>query len=41
MKPTSIAEWINSYHIMAEVQAGTRTCPTVDELIAELPALGL
>ena len=30
--------WAKGYEIMAEVQAGTREIPTVDELLAELPA---
>lgn len=29
--------WAKGYEIMAEVQAGTREIPTVDELLAELP----
>ena len=30
--------WAKGYEIMAEAQAGTREIPTVDELLAELPA---
>lgn len=33
------ATWAACYLIMAEVQAGTRPMPTVEELLAELPAL--
>jgi hypothetical protein len=33
--------WATCYQIMADVQAGRRTAPTVDGLIAELPALQL
>lgn len=29
--------WAKGYEIIAEVQAGTREIPTVDELLAELP----
>ena len=29
--------WAKGYEIMAEVQAGTREIPAVDELLAELP----
>jgi hypothetical protein len=29
--------WVKGYEIMAEVQAGTREIPTVEELLAELP----
>ena len=29
--------WAKGYEIMAEVQAGTREIPTVEELLAELP----
>lgn len=29
--------WAKGYEIMAEVQAGTRDIPTVEELLAELP----
>lgn len=29
--------WAKGYEIVAEVQAGTREIPTVDELLAELP----
>ena len=29
--------WAKGYEIMAEVQAGTRETPTVEELLAELP----
>ena len=31
--------WRKCYDILAEVKAGTREIPTVEELIAELPAL--
>jgi hypothetical protein len=31
--------WTKGYEIMAEVQAGTREIPTVDEFLAELPVL--
>lgn len=31
--------WAACYVILADVMAGTRTVPTVDELLAELPAL--
>lgn len=31
--------WAACYAIMADVQAGTRTLPTVEQVIAELPAL--
>jgi hypothetical protein len=29
--------WAKSYEIMAEVKAGSRAMPTIDELLAELP----
>lgn len=29
--------WAKSYEIMAEVKAGSRVMPTIDELLAELP----
>jgi hypothetical protein len=31
--------WTRGYEIIAEVQAGTREIPTVDEFLAELPVL--
>lgn len=31
--------WAKGFEIMAEIQAGTREVPTVDELLAELPDL--
>ena len=36
---TRDATWAKSYEVMAEVEAGTRPMPTLEELIAELPAL--
>jgi hypothetical protein len=33
------ATWAKSYEVMAEVEAGTRPMPTLEELISELPAL--
>jgi len=33
------ATWAKGYEILAEVEAGTRAAPTLDELAAELPAL--
>lgn len=33
------ATWAKCYEVLAAVQAGTRTMPTLDELLAELPAL--
>ncbi|MEQ1663163.1 MAG: hypothetical protein ABL877_10765 [Thiobacillus sp.] len=33
------AVWASCYSILAAVQAGTRTVPTADELMAELPAM--
>ena len=33
------ATWSKSYEILAAVEAGTRPVPTLDELLAELPAL--
>jgi hypothetical protein len=33
------ATWAKCYDILAAVEAGTRPVPTLDELIAELPAL--
>lgn len=33
------AVWASCYSILADVQAGTRTVPTADELMAELPAM--
>lgn len=33
------ATWAACYQIMADVQAGTRPMPTLDELLAELPVL--
>lgn len=33
------AVWASCYTILAEVQAGQRTVPTSDELLAELPAM--
>lgn len=33
------ATWAKGYEILAAVEAGTRTAPTLDELAAELPAL--
>lgn len=33
------ATWAKCYEIMAEVEAGTRPMPTLDELLAELPVL--
>lgn len=32
--------WAYCYTVLEEVEAGTRTEPTIEELIAELPALG-
>lgn len=31
--------WAYCYQVLADVQAGTRTIPTVEELLAELPTL--
>ena len=31
--------WVYSHQVQADVMAGTRTMPTIEELIAELPAL--
>lgn len=33
------ASWAACYQIMADVQAGTRAMPSVDDVLAELPAL--
>lgn len=33
------ATWAKCYEVLAAVDAGTRTAPTIDELLAELPAL--
>lgn len=33
------ATWAKCYEILAAVEAGTRPMPTLDELLAELPAL--
>lgn len=33
------ATWAKSYEVMAEVEAGTRPMPTLEQLIAELPVL--
>ena len=33
------ATWAKCYEVLAEVEAGTRPMPTLDELLAELPAL--
>ena len=33
------ATWAKGYEILAAVEAGTRTAPTLDELAAELPSL--
>ncbi|PLW77898.1 hypothetical protein [Cohaesibacter celericrescens] len=33
------AVWLHSYSEMAKVQAGTRAMPTIDEILAELPAI--
>lgn len=33
------AVWASCYSILADVQAGQRTVPTADELMAELPAM--
>lgn len=35
------AVWVKCYEVLADVQAGTRAIPTVDELLAELPKLVL
>lgn len=32
--------WVYSHQVQADVMAGTRTMPTIEELIAELPTLG-
>jgi hypothetical protein len=31
------AVWAKGYEVMAEVKAGTRSVPTIEELISELP----
>ena len=31
--------WVYAHQVQADVMAGTRTMPTIEELIAELPAL--
>ena len=33
------AVWASCYSIMADVQAGTRSVPTADELLTELPSM--
>jgi hypothetical protein len=33
------AVWSTSYQVLADVEAGTRTMPTIEALIAELPAI--
>lgn len=33
------ATWAACYQIMADVQAGTRAMPTIEQVLAELPAL--
>ena len=33
------ATWAKCYEVLAEVEAGTRPMPTLDELLAELPVL--
>ncbi len=33
--------WAKCYEVMAEVQSGTRSIPTEQEILAELPLLGI
>ena len=33
--------WVYSHQVQADVMAGTRTMPTIEELLAELPKVGL